>query len=94
MIHGGWYGLGGFMGYWGHAWFGPLLGLIIGIGLLIVVVLLIIWLIRRLRFEGRQVTPSTVVDISGPSPKEILQARYARGEIDRKQYQQMLSDLE
>jgi uncharacterized membrane protein len=27
------------------------------------------------------------------SPKEILQARYARGEITREQYQQMLADL-
>jgi uncharacterized membrane protein len=26
-------------------------------------------------------------------PREILQARYARGDITREQYQQMLSDL-
>lgn len=31
---------------------------------------------------------------AGPSsPEEILKSRYARGEIDREQYQRMLEDL-
>jgi putative membrane protein len=55
------------------------------------VIFLVIWLARTLRSGGREAPLSAR---SGPSPKEILQARYARGEIDREQYQQILSDLE
>jgi uncharacterized membrane protein len=31
---------------------------------------------------------------SQPSAKEILQARYARGELTREQYKEILADLE
>ncbi len=91
MMHGGWHGFGGLFGMGGYGWIGLIFNAVITIGLIVGVILLVIWLIRALRSEGRE-APASVR--SGPSPKEILQARYARGEIDRKQYQQILSDLE
>ncbi|MBI3740066.1 MAG: SHOCT domain-containing protein [Chloroflexi bacterium] len=66
-----------------------LIGLIINVAIIIGVVLLIVWAVRR--FSGGAVNwnqPS-----GSQSPREILQARYARGEITREQYQQMLGDL-
>lgn len=90
MMHGGWHGFGGLMGMGGYGWIGLALNLTITIGLIVGLILVIIWLIRRLRSEGPGVSTPM---LSGPSPKEILQARYVRGEIDREQYQQMLSDL-
>ena len=70
-------------------WIGMILNWVITIGLIVGVVLLIAWLVRRIDANGRASTaaPSSV------SPRDILQVRYARGEITREQYQQMLADL-
>lgn len=54
---------------------------LIGVAVLIGIVLLIIWAIRRL-------SAPTAAD-----PKEIAKARYAKGEISREEYQQILTDL-
>ena len=77
-------GFGGMMGGFG------LIGLIINIAIIVGVVALIIWAVRR--FPGGTANwnqPSG----GNQSPREILQARYARGEITREQYHQMLNDL-
>jgi putative membrane protein len=70
----------GMMGLYG------LFGVLFNVLVLAGIVVLIVWAVRRFS------TPSNPPN-SGPSPREILQARYARGEITREQYQQMLSDL-
>jgi len=57
---------------------------LIGIAILIGVVLLIIWAIRRLSAPAASVATD---------PKEIAKARYAKGEISREEYQQILTDL-
>ena len=76
---------GGMMGYGGFGLIGLLFNLMIIIG----VVLLVVWAVRRFT-DGT----TNVKQLSGSqSPREILQARYARGEITREQYQQMLTDL-
>ena len=54
---------------------------LIGVAVLIGIVLLIIWAIRRL-------SAPTAAD-----PKAIAKARYAKGEISREEYQQILTDL-
>lgn len=38
--------------------------------------------------------PAQVKPIAPSTPRDILQARYTRGEITRDQYQQMLADIE
>lgn len=85
---GNWGSLGSF-GTWG--WVAMLLQMVFWLGLIAGVVLLIIWAIRR----GSQTSLATQrYAISGqPTAKDILQDRYARGEITREQYTQMLEDL-
>jgi putative membrane protein len=66
-----------------------ILNLVITVGVIIGFVLLVVWLVRRLGSEGKASSPGQAAS----SPREILQTRYARGEITRDQYQQMLADL-
>jgi putative membrane protein len=83
----GWGGLGGF------GLIGMILNLAITLGLIVGLVLLIAWLWRRVNPGdlGREAPRNSSGTIN--SPKEILQVRYAHGEITREQYQQMLTDL-
>jgi putative membrane protein len=83
---GNWGSFGNF-GVWG--WVGFILNLIFWVGLLVGFTLLLIWAARRTRASAATVPYAT----GQPTAKEILQTRYARGEITREQYQQMLSDL-
>jgi putative membrane protein len=50
------------------------------------VVLLVVWLLRQSRLIETRFQ-------RGPRPLEILQERYARGEISKEQYEQMRTDL-
>lgn len=88
---------GGWGGHWG-AWGGlGWIGLLINLALILVVggglVALTVWALRRIFFHGRSWTAGPV---EGPKedPKAILKARYARGEITREEYLQMLRDLD
>jgi len=72
------------MGYGMMGGFG-LLGLIFNLAMVIGVVILIVWAVRR--FSGG--TSSS----GGQTPREILQVRYANGEITREQFKKMLSDV-
>ncbi len=72
------------MGY-GMMGFG-LIGILFNLLIVVGVVVLIVWGVRRF----------TAGNYSGPraeTPRDILQARYARGEITREQYQETLNDL-
>ena len=83
-------GLGGF-GAFGLS--GLILNLVITVGLIVGLVLLIVWLWRRVNSGGQRWPARQQPTETGNSSKEILQVRYARGEITREQYQQMLVDL-
>jgi uncharacterized membrane protein len=90
MMRGFGYGAGM---YGGFGLIGLILNLVIIVGLIVALVLLIAWLWRRVGTGGHmQPTqqPSRPVETSA---KQILQMRYAQGEITREQYQQMLADL-
>lgn len=69
--------------------FGGLIGMIFNLAIIIGIVLLVIWAVRRL--SSGTTHWNQVRDAQ--TPREILQTRYARGEITRDQYQQMLQDL-
>jgi putative membrane protein len=77
--------MGGF-GFGGLGVVGWILNLIIMVGLIVGMVLLAIWGVRTL--GSGSLRPG-----AGSSAREILQARYARGEVTREQYQQILADL-
>ena len=78
-------GGGGMMTFGGMGLLGGLIGLIFNLALVIGIVVLIVWAVKRFS--------SGNLSTGGQTPREILQTRYARGEITRDQYQQMLSDL-
>ena len=81
LCHTGPWGSLGNMGVWG--WVGLILYLIFWVGLLVGLILLVVRSMRRAR-----VPPATVPYATAqPTPKEILQAQYARGEITREQYE-------
>jgi putative membrane protein len=85
-------GVGGFGGF---GLIGIVLNLVITVGLIVGLVLLIAWLWRRINLNptGQTLGTTQRPAIAGTSPKDILQTRYARGEINREQYQQMLADM-
>ena len=55
------------------------------------VILLIVWLVRS---TGRKSGSDSGRKEDFESPREILKKRYARGDITREEYKDMLSDLE
>jgi len=85
--------MGGFGGFGGFGLIGIVLNLAITVGLIVGLVLLIAWLWRRVNPGGQTLAAPQNQVGAVASPREILQMRYARGEITREQYQQMLADL-
>ena len=78
--------MGGSM-LWMHGW-GGLLSLVVYLAIVSGFVLLVVWAIKR-------IADSSNTTLSGAqSPREIVQLRYARGEVTREQYQQILNDLD
>lgn len=77
------------MGFYGHGWPGLIIGWVFAAVVLVGLVLLIVWALRR--SGGSQLHSSSP---QGPSAKEVAQMRYAKGEINREEYQQILSDLD
>ena len=83
-------GMMGWGGYGGFGWIGMILNLVITVAVIIGIVWLVIWMVRRAGANGQ----STFGSVTGAqSPREIVQARYARGEITRDEYQEILADL-
>lgn len=80
----------GMMGWGDYGWIGMIINLTITAAVIVGIVWLIIWMVRRMGLYGLTNVDSSV---AVQSPREILQARYARGEITRDQYFQMLDDL-
>ncbi len=78
--------MGGF-GYLG--WIGMIINLVITIGVIVGLVLLVVWAVRRL---SGNVQPGIQYQ-TGQSARDIAQMRYAKGEISRDEYQKIISDL-
>jgi putative membrane protein len=83
--------MGGFGG--GLGLFGGLLSTLLTIGLLVGLVFLGIWLWRRLSASGGASSWTQPSGAGQTSALDILQARYARGEMTREEYQSMWQDL-
>ena len=84
--YGGW-GMGpGMMWGWGMPWFGMIF-MIIFLGLVIVgLVFLVRWLIQTTKGEKDVVHGSS-------RAVDILKERYARGEVNKEEFEQMKNDL-
>ena len=82
----GWHMGSGMMGGWGMGWFGGIFMIVFWILILGGLVFLVKWLIQSTR-RG-QSTGST-----GNRALEILKERYARGEVDKSEFEEMKIDL-
>jgi putative membrane protein len=78
--------MGGSM-LWMHGW-GGLLSLVVYLAIVSGFVLLLVWAIKRITGSSNTTLPGA------QSPRDIVQLRYARGEVTREQYQQILNDLD
>jgi putative membrane protein len=83
------YGMMDGYGYGGMGLWGGLIGLAFNIAVIVAIIWLIVWAVRRFSTGQSHWNQTT----EGQSPRDILQVRYARGEITRDQYRQMLKDL-
>lgn len=70
---------------WDHWWGMGLMG-VFWIAVLVAIVLVVVWLFR----SGSRLTPPTSHE---PSAEEIVKQRYARGEIDKDEYERLLDDI-
>lgn len=89
-VFGGCCGLGWFGRMGGFGWTGLLLNLLFITGF----ILLVFWIARKLIVTTTGNSSSSLNLDRQTAPKEILAVRYARGEINRDEYQNMLADLE
>jgi len=74
----------GMMGGWGTGWFGMIFMMIFWVLIIVGLVFLIKWLIQNTSGKKSK---------SGNRALDILQERYARGQIDRTEFEAMKKDL-
>lgn len=86
----GFFGNSSTMGTWG--WIGMILNVLFWVGLVIGLVLLTVWLVRRAGTLTGLKTGS-FQPVTSSTALGIAQARYARGELSREEYLKLVEDL-
>ena len=90
MMGGGMMGSGYGLGSFGLV--GGLIGLLFNIAIIVGVIVLVVWAVQK--FSRSSGTGSQAVSANQPlSAREILDIRYARGELTREEYQAKLGDI-
>lgn len=89
----GWNGCCGFGGFGNLGWIGWIINLVLTVGILIGLVLLVIWAVRRITRNQQGSIFSSSQSSGMATARDVLQTRYARGEITREEYQRMLEDI-
>ena len=87
------FGLDCFSGMGAFGWFGMIFNLVLLVGLIAGFVGLIVWLVRKSSTNNQALASSSIQGNVALSAREILEMRYARGEITREQYQTMKEDI-
>ena len=82
----GWHMGPGMMGNWGMGWFGGIFMIVFGVLILVGLVFVIRWLFQATSKKGDS-------GQQGSRAIDILKERYARGEIDKTQFEGMKRDL-
>lgn len=83
----------GAYGGWMHGGL-PLIGGIFWLLILIGIVALIVYAVRRPAVGAATVgVPTTPATPTPPTPLDVVRERYARGEIDREEYTRLTNDL-
>jgi putative membrane protein len=72
------------------SWLRMAFQLLLTLGVIVGLVLLIVWAVRMTTGKSNR---SASQDTSTQSARDIAQTRYAKGEISREEYQQILDDL-
>lgn len=75
----------------GGGWLAIIIGLLVLVMIIIGIIALAVWAVRRLSGNSGG---SHLTQKSGNSAREIVQTRYARGEISREEYLMILSELD
>jgi len=85
---------GGMMGggFGSFGLMGGFIGLLFNVAILVGIVLLVVWAVRKFSTSTRSSAP-TASPNQTLSAREILDIRYARGELTREEYQTRLSDI-
>lgn len=83
----GWHMGPGAMGGWGMGWFGGIFMIVFWILLIVGLVFLIKWLVQSTK--GNSMSPRS----GSSSALEILKERYARGEINKQEFEEKKRDL-
>ncbi len=83
--------MGYYGGFGGFGWIGMIIGLVLTVAVIVGVVVLVVWAVRRMSSNPSR---NGIQSTAGPSARDIAQARYARGEINRDEYQAIISDLD
>ena len=78
----------GMMGGWGMGWLGVLFNVVLWVAVIVGVVLLIRWLIQASSGRGSEAERA-----GGSRALDILKERYARGEIEKEEFEQKKRDL-
>jgi putative membrane protein len=85
--YGGWHMGPGMMGGYGGGWFGEIFMILFWILIIVGLVFLIRWLIQSTKPESGRLHSSSSRAI------DILKERYARGEIDKQEFEEKKKDL-
>lgn len=89
----GWYDCGGHMMGWGAGGFGPFFGPIFMILVLALVIAVAVLLVRWLAGAGPGAAPHHPVPPPIRTPLDILKERFARGEIDKDEFEERRRSL-
>ena len=87
-------GMNRFFGFDSLGSIGMIINLVITLLVFGGIIWLVIWAVRKVTASGRTNAVNSPFTMRESSPKIILGKRYARGEITREQYQQMLNDIQ
>jgi uncharacterized membrane protein len=80
-------------------WLGHVNGITLGLGflagllLLVGLIVAIFWIIRKFKNQNNIEQPVQVEERVIGSSKEVVQNRYAKGDISREEYLQLMTDL-
>ncbi len=82
------YVFGPFMMHWAGGWFGMFLGPMFMIGMLLPAVIIAVLLVRWIAGPWHSFPPPYHAPPPGRAPLDILKERFARGEIDKAEYEE------
>lgn len=67
---------------------------VLWLALIVIAVLLVIWLVKQSRLHHAAADGGNgTVAVTGETPLDIIQVRYARGDIDKAEFEQKKQDL-